>query len=137
NPKVQVVNIPGSGSIIGMNEYFNMRDADGYNLIWTSGSTIMNHLLDTDGVEYDFGELAPVLGVPAGGVVYISGDTGYEEPEDILSIDENLVYSGQSATGLDLVPLVALDVLKLDVQALLGYEGSGPARVAFEQGESN
>lgn len=137
NPAVQVSNIPGSGSIIGMNEYTGMHEPDGYNAIWTSGSTILNHLLETDGVEYEFQELEPVLGVPAGGVVYISGDTGYEEPQDIVNLDEKLVYSGQSATGLDLVPLLGFDVLDLDVQALLGYEGSGPARVAFEQGESN
>lgn len=136
-PTTQVVNIPGAGSVIGMNEYAGMYDADGYNAIWSSGSTILNHLLETDGVEFDFQDLTPILGVPAGGVVYISADTGYEEPKDILNLNEGLVYSGQSATGLDLVPLLGFEVLKLDVQAILGYEGSGPARVAFEQGESN
>ncbi|WP_249869163.1 hypothetical protein [Oceanobacillus saliphilus] len=138
NPSVQVTNIPGAGSVIGMNEYFGLRDADGYSLIWSSGSTITNHLLGTEGVNYEFSELTPILGVPAGGVVFISADIGYEEPADILNVDPaDLVYSGQSATGLDLVPLMSFDVLGLDVQALLGYEGSGPARVAFEQGESS
>ncbi len=137
NPTTQVVNIPGAGSVIGMNEYTGMREADGYNAIWSSGSTIVNHLLETDGIEFDFKDLTPILGVPAGGVVFISTDTGYEEPKDILTIDEGLVYSGQSATGLDLVPLLGFEVLDLDVQPILGYEGSGPARVAFEQGESN
>ena len=27
--------------------------------------------------------------------------------------------------------------LGVDIQAVMGYEGRGPARVAFEQGESN
>lgn len=137
NPSVQVTNIPGAGSVIGMNEYMGMREADGYNTIWTSGSTITNHLLQTEGVNYEFSDLTPILGVPAGGVVFISPDTGYEEPADFANLDASLVYSGQSATGLDLVPLLAFEVLDADVQALLGYEGSGPARVAFEQGESN
>lgn len=136
NPTVQVTNIPGAGSVIGMNEYMGMREADGYSLIWSSGSTITNHLLKTDGVDYDFQKLTPILGVPAGGVVYISADTGYEKPQDILTTDAELIYSGQSATGLDLVPLLSFEVLEADVDAVLGYEGSGPARVAFEQGES-
>lgn len=137
NPATQVVNIPGAGSVIGMNEYENLREPDGYNAVWSSGSTILNHLLETDGIEFGFTELTPILGVPAGGVVFISADTGYQEPKDILDLDESLVYSGQSATGLDLVPLIGFEVLDLDVQSILGYEGSGPARVAFEQGESN
>jgi len=137
NPSVQVTNIPGAGSVIGMNEYTGMRKADGYNAIWTSGSTITNHLLQTEGVDYEFQDLTPILGVPDGGVVFISAETGYETPEDLLNLDGNLIYSGQSATGLDLVPLLAFEVLDMDVQALLGYEGGGPGRVAFEQGESN
>jgi len=137
NPAVQVTNIPGAGSVIGMNEYVGLRDPSGYNGVWTSGSTIMNHLLQTEGVNFEFNELSPILGVPAGGVVYISPSTGYQEPKDILNLDEPLVYSGQSETALDLVPLVSFEVLDLDVQPVLGYEGNGPARVAFEQGESN
>ena len=137
NPNVQVVNIPGAGSVIGVNEYMGFRDADGYNSVWSSGSTILNYLLQTDGVEYDFKDLAPIIGVPSGGVVFISTDTGYKEPKDILTVSEDLVYSGQSATGIDIVTLLSFELLDLDVQSILGYEGSGPARVAFEQGESN
>lgn len=137
NPTVQVVNIPGAGSVMGMNEYMGFRDADGYNMIWSSGSTILNYLLQTEGVDYDFKDLTPIFGIPSGGVVFISTDTGYREPKDIVNLDEKLVYSGQSATGIDIVSLLAFEVLDLDVQAILGYEGSGPARVAFEQGETN
>lgn len=137
NPTVQVVNIPGAGSVIGMNEYVGFRDPDGYNSVWSSGSTILNFLLQMEGVEYEFKDLTPIFGIPSGGVTFISTDTGYEKPEDILNLDEPLVYSGQSATGIDLVTLLAFELLELDVQAILGYEGSGPARVAFEQGETN
>lgn len=137
NPSVQVVNIPGAGSVIGVNEYMGFRDADGYNSVWSSGSTILNYLLQTEGVDYDFKDLTPIFGIPSGGVVFISTDTGYEAPEDILNLDEDLVYSGQSATGIDIVSLLAFEVLGLDVHSILGYEGSGPARVAFEQGETN
>src|SRR5699024_3001424 len=115
----------------------DLREADGSNGVWSSGSTILNHLLETEGVEYDFNELEPVLGVPAGGVVFISAETGYEEPKDIIELDEELVYAGQSATALDLAPLLSFDILDLDYEPTLGYEGFGPARTAFEQGEAN
>jgi len=36
-----------------------------------------------------------------------------------------------------MVPLVAFALLDLDVQTILGYQGKGAARVAFEQGETN
>lgn len=134
NPAIQVVNVPGAGSVIGMNEYENMRDADGFSTVWSSGSTILNHLLKADGIQFDFQKLTPIIGVPAGSVVFISPDAGYKEPKDILNAD--LVFSGQSATGVDLIALIAFEVLDVDFLPILGYEGAGPARVAFEQGES-
>lgn len=137
NPTTQVVNIPGAGSVIGANEYASLRESDGYSSLWTSGSTAINYLLQADGVEYDYKDFTPIVGIPVGGVVYASPSTGIEEPEDILNPAEPLVNSGQSATGLDLVSLISFEVLGADIESILGYEGNGPARVAFEQGESN
>jgi hypothetical protein len=56
---------------------------------------------------------------------------------DLPKSKERLVYAGISATGLDLVPLLAFEVLGLEVKAVLGYEGRGAGRLAFERGESN
>src|SRR5690625_3284457 len=80
NPTVQVINIPGSGSIIGANEYANLYEPNGHNVLWTSGSTAMNYLLQTDGVEYDYKDFSPIVGIPVGGVVYTSPTTGINEP---------------------------------------------------------
>lgn len=136
-PTVQPENIPGGGSITGANEYANGREADGTNLLVSSGSTHLPYLLDQGSVEYDLSALQPVVGFPTGGVVYTSPSTGVEEPADLENIEEELVYAGISASGLDLVTLLAFEVLELDVEAVMGYEGRGPSRVAFEQGESN
>lgn len=57
--------------------------------------------------------------------------------ENLLSLENELYYAGISPTGLDLVTLLSFEVLEMDVKAVLGYEGRGPSRVAFEQGESN
>jgi tripartite-type tricarboxylate transporter receptor subunit TctC len=137
NPSIQVVNVPGGGSVIGANEFVNLREPNGEFALWTSGSTVYPYLLREPAVQYDLSKLQPVFAIPAGGVVYISPDTGYQEPKDILNLNENLVYAGISATGLDLVTLLSFEVLGVDIQAVMGYEGRGPARVAYEQGESN
>lgn len=137
NPAIQVVNVGGGGSITGANEYVLQREHNGYNALVTSASTHAPYLLGQPAVKYDLKEMKPVMGLPTGGVVYASPTTGINEPKDVLNPKEKLVYAGISATGLDLVTLLSFEVLGMDVQAILGYEGRGPSRVAFEQGESN
>lgn len=137
NPDVQVVNVPGGGSINGANEFVELREHNGLNVLVTSASTHAPYLLGEEAVRFDLKEMIPVAGLPTGGVVYTSPSTGIESPEDLLNPQEDLVYAGISATGLDLVTLLSFEVLGMDVQAVLGYDGRGPSRVAFEQGESN
>lgn len=78
-----------------------------------------------------------MLGYPDGGVVYISPDTGVTEPGDLLKTNVEWYYGGTSPVGLPLTTLLSFEVLGLEVSSLFGYESSGPARVAFEQGETN
>lgn len=137
NPDMQPVNIPGGGSVNGANEYVVLREPDGMSILVSSGSTHGPYLLGDPAVEYDLTKLQPVMGVPVGSVVYASPDTGIEGPEDILNAKQDLVYAGISATGADLAALLSFELLGADVKAVLGYEGRGPSRVAFEQGESN
>lgn len=137
NPSIQTVNVPGGGSITGANEFELQRKHDGYTTLVTSASTHIPYFLGDPAVRYDLKTLKPIIGVPTGGVVYVSPKTGINSPEDLKNIKTDLTYAGISATGLDLITLLAFEVLELDVQAILGYEGRGPSRVAFEQGESN
>lgn len=133
SPTVQVLNIPGGESITGANEYATMKEANGLNLLTSSASTHTPFLLGQSAVQYDLNDMEPFVGFPTGGVVY----TTPEIADNILENQESFVYAGISSTGLDLVTLLAFEVLGLDVEANMGYEGRGPARVAFEQGESN
>jgi hypothetical protein len=72
-----------------------------------------------------------------GGFAYISPDTGVNKLSDLKNFSGELFYASQGATSLDLVPLLAFEVLGLNVKAIFGYRGRGPGRVAFEQGEVN
>ncbi|MBU8905998.1 Bug family tripartite tricarboxylate transporter substrate binding protein [Desertibacillus haloalkaliphilus] len=137
NPTVQAVNVPGGGTITGSNEFALMREANGENAIWASISTTTAYLLNNPAIQFDYADWTPVVGYPDGGVVYISPDTGVTGVSDLLEADEQLVYGGTSATGLPLTTILSFEVLGLDVDAIFGYESSGPARIAFEQGETN
>lgn len=136
-PEIQTVNITGGGSINGANEFVNLKDPNGYNILNTSASTHVPFFLDDPNVQYDLNDLKPVAGLPTGGVVYVNPETGITGPEDIKNPSEDLIYAGISATGLDIVTLLGFEVLDMDVQSILGYDGRGPSRVAFENGESN
>ncbi|WP_406946295.1 hypothetical protein ACJA3J_12175 [Halobacillus sp. SY10] len=136
-PSIQVENVPGGGSITGTNEYVNSYDKDGTNLVTTSASTHIPYLLNQSSVQYSFDELTPLVGAPTGGVVYGSTDLNIQDGFDLGQVKEKLYYAGMSPTGLDLTTLLSFEVLEIDAKAVLGYEGRGPARVAFEQGESN
>jgi len=137
NPKILIRNIPGGESIHGVNQYMLRSKADGLNMVATSATNYFHALLGVKAVQYDFTKLKPLLVNPVGGVVYVVPNLGVKTAADLPKAKERLVYAGISATGLDLVMLLAFEVLGQDLKAVLGYEGRGPSRLAFERGESN
>ncbi|WP_059103064.1 hypothetical protein [Shouchella shacheensis] len=136
-PRVQVENIPGGGSITGTNEYSLSREPNGYSILTTSASTHIPFILNQPSVQYDLREMTPVIGAPTGGVVYMAPEFAEQGMAGLAESTNELFYAGISPTGLDLITLLSFEVLDMDVKAVLGYEGRGPSRVAFEQGESN
>ncbi len=136
-PNVVVENNPGGGSITGANQFVREGATDGSTILVSSGSTYLPQLLNQAEVEYDFSQMIPLVLNGTGGVVYTSPSTGIESPADLADFEGDLHYGGISATGLDLVTLLAMDVLGVEMDATFGFEGRGPARLAFERGEIN
>lgn len=136
-PKVVVENVPGGESITGANQFVQSGGNDGKQLLVTSGSTYLPALLNRSEVKYDFTKLIPLMVNGTGGAVYVSPKTGITKASDLANYDKKLVYGGISATGNDLVTLLAMDVLGIDIDATFGFEGRGPARLALERGEIN
>ncbi len=137
NPIVAIKNMPGGGSIIGGN-YFHMRvKPNGLTVFGSSGSTSFPYLLGNSKVKYDFSQYQIVFASSTGGVAYINPDLGIKSAADLKGFTKELVYASQGATSLDIVPLLAFDMLGLNVKAVFGYKGRGSGRVAFEQGEVN
>jgi tripartite-type tricarboxylate transporter receptor subunit TctC len=136
-PNVIVRNVPGGGSITGTNEFVARAQPDGLAIIGTSGSTQFPYLLGDTRVQYEYADLEPVLVSPTGGVVYIPA---HFEVADASELDKlvgtELVYGSQGATSLDLVPLLAFEVMGLNVRHVFGMTGRGDGRLAFERGEA-
>jgi tripartite-type tricarboxylate transporter receptor subunit TctC len=137
-PTVVIKNVPGGGSTLGANQFAARARPDGLTLLGTSGSTQFPYLLRDPRVRYDYKDMDVVLAAPTGGVVYTKPEFGIESAADIGKLKgEKLVYASQGATSLDLVPLLAFDLLGLDVQHVFGFKGRGEGRLAFERGETN
>ena len=52
-------------------------------------------------------------------------------------MDTNFIYGSQGATRLDLVPLLAWEMLGMKVDPVFGIKGRGDGRLMFERGEAN
>ncbi len=131
-------NIPGGGSTSGANQFEARAKPDGLTAIGTSGSTQFPYLLRDKRVQFEMRDWRVVLASPTGGVVYVNSDLGLESAADLSALENvQLRYGSQGATSLDLVPLLAFELLGLDVDAVFGMKGRGAGRLAFERGEVN
>ncbi len=128
--------VPGGGSTKGANLYAARARADGLELFGTSGSTQLPFLLGDKRVKYDYAEWRPLLAYATGGVVYISPELGAGTAAELVKKNPPLKYGSQGATSLDLVPLLAFELLGLDVKAVFGMKGRSAGRKAFMTGET-
>ncbi len=135
--RIQVVNVPGATSVAGANEYALRTRPDGRTIFVSAGSTFFVYLLGEPMVRYEFRDLEPLLASPSGGVVFVRPDLGVSSPRELSRVGERLLYGGISATGNDLLPLLAFEILGLEVTPILGYTSKGATRIAFQQGETN
>ncbi|MGH6946057.1 MAG: Bug family tripartite tricarboxylate transporter substrate binding protein [Kiloniellales bacterium] len=136
-PDVFVRNAPGGGSTTGTNEFALRAKPDGLSIIGTSGSTQFPFLLGDKRVKYDYADFIPVLVTPTGGVVYLPPEFEVTSAADLGKIaDRELVYASQGPTSLDLVPMLAFQILGLNVRHVFGMTGRGDGRLAFERGEA-
>lgn len=136
-PNVVVKNIGGGGSTTGTNQFAQRAKPDGLTILGTSGSTQFPFLLGDKRVQYDYADWHVVLASPTGGVVYVSPSLGVKGAGDFAKLKAaDLKYGSQGATSLDLIPLLAFEMLGLDVQAVFGMKGRSAGRLAFERGET-
>jgi len=139
NPTVVVKFMPGAGSTKGANYFQAQSFEDGTTIFGSSGSTQFPYLLGDPRVKYEYGDWNVVLASGTGGVAYLPTDlAGKLEAGGIDGIrDVDFIYGSQGATRLDLVPLLAWEMLGLKVEPVFGIKGRGDGRLMFERGEAN
>ena len=137
NPDLDVVSRPGGGSILGANWFEQNANSDGTTILFTTSSTANPFVLGQEGVEYRLADYRVAYSHPFSAVAYVSPETGVTSAAEIKDASEPLIYGGIAAAASDLPGLLSFEVLDLDVRTVLGFNGRGPVRLAFEQGELN
>ena len=138
-PTVVVKFMPGAGSTKGANWFQEQTYEDGTLIFGTSGSTQFPYLLGDPRVRYEYNDWSVVLASGTGGVAYLPPDlAGKMNGMDASGLQgEDFIYGSQGATRLDLVPLLAWEMLGLSVEPVFGIKGRGDGRLMFERGEAN
>ena len=140
NPTVVVTFNPGAGSTKGANAFQEMTYEDGTTIFGSSGSTQFPFLLNDPRVRYNYADWKVVLASGTGGVAYLPTDLAAQlgDGGDATPLaGEDFIYGSQGATRLDLVPLLAWEMLGMAVEPVFGIEGRGDGRLMFERGEAN
>jgi tripartite-type tricarboxylate transporter receptor subunit TctC len=137
NPNFNITNLGGGGSILGANQFEKQGKGDGLTILSTTSSSAFPYILKQKGVEYDLSSKRVAYSIAIGPVVYASPATGIQSVADLKKPKTGLVYGGIGATASDLPVLLAFELLGLDVKTVLGFQGCGPIRLAFERGETN
>ncbi len=139
NPTVVVKFMPGAGSTKGANWFQEQSYDDGTLIFGSSGSTQFPYLLDDPRVRYEYNDWNVVLASGTGGVAYLPPDLASQmNGMDATALQgTDFIYGSQGATRLDLVPLLAWEMLGLNVEPVFGIKGRGDGRLMFERGEAN
>ena len=133
--RYQIENITGGESVTGTNAYVDSGVNDGRYLLVGSGTTYFNGILDQGNVRYDFTQMVPLVLHGTGAMMYSNAASGIASMEDLLDRGEEATFGGISAAGLDLIPVLAIEVLRGNVTSVFGFEGNGPIRLALARGE--
>ncbi|MEL7026557.1 MAG: tricarboxylate transporter [Pseudomonadota bacterium] len=138
-PTVVVKFMPGAGSTKGANWFQQQSYNDGTLIFGSSGSTQFPFLLGDPRVRYEYGDWNVVLASGTGGVAYLPPDLASQmNGMDATPLQgTDFIYGSQGATRLDLVPLLAWEMLGLNVEPVFGIKGRGDGRLMFERGEAN
>ncbi|NNF79722.1 MAG: tricarboxylate transporter [Rhizobiales bacterium] len=139
NPKIVIKNIPGEASIKGANWFASWAIPNGLTILGTSGSTQFPYLLGDKRVRFDYADWNVVLATATGGVAYLPPDLASrwkKDPHEVIA-NVKFVFASQGPKRLDLVPLLAWEMLGMKVEALCCIEGRGSGRQMFERGDVN
>jgi tripartite-type tricarboxylate transporter receptor subunit TctC len=141
-PRVATFNIAGAGGIIGTNQFgLQRKHENATSVLFSSGSSLFPWIFGDPALRVDYRDLVGTAAIQTGGVIYVNSNTGITNSDDFIAAVKagsvDWVAGEQTADSLGLLKLLAYDMLGMNARAIFGYEGRGPIRVSFEQGELN
>ncbi len=134
SPSIRIRNIPGGGTILGMNSFAANAKADGFTMLASTVASKVAYMLENPTVRYDFTKMRLVAINGSGAVFYASPRTGMRSAAD-LSKATGLVFGSNTPPGVELPALLAFELLGMNPRVAFGFESRGPIRLAFERGE--
>ncbi|MBF9037643.1 hypothetical protein LSUCC0246_03855 [Rhodobacterales bacterium LSUCC0246] len=136
NPLVQLLNVPGGGSIRGANQFHNNQAPDGTYLLATSTSTVLNQASGNPLVEYDLGAYQPVALIESN-VHWFTSPSVTGVPNDMAPLRDRslLLFALNSPSSADLFHVWTINTLGFDNARPIPGLGTGDAYQAFLRGE--
>lgn len=136
-PNILVRNVPGAGSVVGINEFTATAEPDGLMIGALGTGTFFQYLLQNPAVQYPLPDFRPFLASPFGVIVY--GNTQFGFPGDPVEntryvIENQPVYCGDGPTAADMPVLVTYSLIGIDILPVFGMSNA-EARGGFERGE--
>lgn len=137
SPSILVRNVPGAGSVVGINEFTRTAEPNGLTVAALGTGTFFQYLLENPAVEYPLPEFRPFLASPFGVVVYAKTEFGFSgDPlaDTRYAIENQPVYCGDGPTAADLPILVTYWLMGINILPVFGMSNA-EARAGFERGE--
>lgn len=134
-PEVRLRNVSGGNSTRAANFFAAEARADGRMLLGTTGSTQFAALLGDRRVQYDYRDWRIVAASPSGGVIYVPASLGVDSMAGLIARGKPVHFGSIGAASLDIVPLLALQMLGVEVAVLLGLNSRNAARTGLIGGE--
>ncbi|MTH78899.1 tricarboxylate transporter [Paracoccus aestuariivivens] len=132
---MRLLNVSGGNSTRAANFFAAEARDDGRMLLGTTGSTQFAALLGDRRVQYDYADWRIVAASPSGGVIYVQAALGVSSMAELVALGRDVHFGSIGAASLDIVPLLALEMLGLKVKVLFGLNSRNAARAGLVGGE--
>ena len=136
NPRVQVVNVDGGGTVIGSNQ-FQRKPHDGMTWFVGGSNVTFQDIFKNPNAEYSVSDWTALMGFPQGQIAYGSTSLGIKSADELPDAKEPIVLSTQDTEGASLIHVLALQLLGVDFKVVSGYADTGAKRIAILSGEAN
>jgi tripartite-type tricarboxylate transporter receptor subunit TctC len=133
-----VRNRVGGSGVASANAFAEADHSDGLTILATSGSLQVPYLLGDPLVKYDYNDWTAIFAAPVGGVIYVPASLGVTSAADFETLAAaDLTFGAISPTSLDIVPLLAWELLGLEPNVVFGMESRANTAMSTLRGETN